>query len=501
MTFSRRTFLAGGASTVFASTAGLAGCGGGVVEGDGLTPFSSLRTTSPTSLFGTELTRETPLSVGALLLQSIIYEGWAQGSADPAFFGIETMAQRGLEWARAQVTTLSCPVLDTLPVAQWRTQGWKEEFWCCREMAAAVLKRAAAAGLKLQLAFFLSDVAANAGTQKRPAAWQGFDAQRLAAAVEDHARTTAQYFKSKGLQIDIFEFGSECDFRLCGYELKSAPPGVIWNESPDWIFDTLWSNYVPLFKAGIAGVRSVFPSASIVLHMAAFGYSPGNLYPKSFYAKMKEAGVQYDIAGLSYPYLFGGSPVLPQPYFEEADFQSTLRDIKALGKRIQITEFSYPAAPNGITASQAPYPFTPEGQAQFIQNFAASVRGKAERINYFWPDFFLGINGPGGSPAFLESSGLFSSATTSRVGLNACSHIPADRLFDWAQARYPELFPLAASSASGSGYYYRFYPPTATYLGLRDGTTRIVLHDGGKWNFFEVGTIADFLPAAAAAGY
>gem|GEM_PF-6566269 len=65
---------------------------------------------------------------------------------------------------------------------------------------------------------------------------------------------------------------------------------------------------------------------------------------------MADQGVQYDIAELSYPYMFGPSDPVKQPYFMEPEFYQTLDYLKnTLGKEVFIAEFSYPAHPEGIT--------------------------------------------------------------------------------------------------------------------------------------------------------
>lgn len=361
--------------------------------------------------------RNPTLALGGQLLQQILYEGW--GPTTPAFHGFNTLADNGIEWCRAWVTTQSHPALRNLPVSQWRTLGWNEGYWSCLEMSAAVLQRAAEAGMRLQLALFLSDGPAHAGTQTRPAAWQGLAPAELAQRVREHAQSVATHHRSLGLEIEVFDLGSECDFRFCGYDLSNLviPPGVDWTQDTQWMYDNLWSNYVPLFQAAIAGVKAVYPNARISLHLAGFGYSPGNVLPVGFFNAMAQAGVPFDIAGLSYPYM-SSEPTVPQPYFAQPEFTTALDLIGALGKEVQILEFDYLAAPEGATQSPAnAYPFTPAGQAAFVRDLATAVRGKVSRISYWAPDVFPGINGVGGLPPHVESGGLFSSATQARPAL------------------------------------------------------------------------------------
>ncbi|MBS0437430.1 MAG: glycosyl hydrolase 53 family protein [Proteobacteria bacterium] len=388
--------------------------------------------TASTTTFQTK-SRNPALGLGAHLLQTVIYEAYRGPTVGVPFNAVQTLVDNGFEWARTQVTTLSFPELAAVPPSMWGTSGlgWKEGYWSCLEMSAAVLQEAARAGMRLQVGFFLSDGPANAGSQPRPAAWANLDDAALAVKVGEHTRSVAAHYKSLGLNIEVFEFGSECDVRLCGYDLAQLviPPGVHWESDPQWMFDNLWVKFVPLFKAAVQGVRAVFPGAAIMLHTNAFAYSPDNMLAKAFYKQMIDAGVEYDIAGLSYPYMQSTGQAEPQPYFAQAEFITTIETIRALGKRVQITEFNYPAAPAGqVKTPAAAYPFTPEGQAAFVTDFAHAVRGMVERINYWAPDVFTNVNGPGGIPVSIESCGLFESATQARLAMAVFNRIAEGEL-------------------------------------------------------------------------
>jgi arabinogalactan endo-1,4-beta-galactosidase len=132
---------------------------------------------------------------------------------------------------------------------------------------------------------------------------------------------------------------------------------------------------------------------------------------------MVNLGVPFDIAGLSYPYMFGGGNGVPQPYFAQADFLSALDSIAAVGRPIQIVEFDYPAAPAGITTTPSPsYPFTPAGQANFVQDFANAVNGRVESLWYWYADYYPGWPDAANNPE-LVSSGLFSAYDTPRPAM------------------------------------------------------------------------------------
>jgi hypothetical protein len=261
----------------------------------------------------------------------------------------------------------------------------------------------------------------------------------------------------------VFELGSECDQRFFGYDLNALDSSAIdWSLEPQWMFDNLWSKYVPIFNAAIAGLKSVYPDASIGIQMAAFGYSPHNDLAISFYESMASAGVAYDQALLSYPYLYPGNWRLPQPYFLHTDFTSVLDRLSAMGKRVQIVEFTYPARPDSVMLDQAVYPCTDEGQATFVREFVKALAGKVDRVNYWMADVFPGINGEGGLPIEAEGASIFASPSSPRPVVASFRRASADRLFDWAEGVYASLFPGHSASVVMGPFYYRYYPDSHT---------------------------------------
>jgi arabinogalactan endo-1,4-beta-galactosidase len=363
------------------------------------------------------------LAAGALSDASYYAYRWSSAPAQP-WNVLQYLRRNGFRWLRMWVTTLSYPELRT--TSEWSNLLWQDNYWACLEASGSILAAAAALGFRLQAVLFLSDQSAYAGKQPLAAAWAGLTSTELATAVQQSAASTASYYQSLGLDIEVFEIGNEIDFGICGIELGTTapvPPGIDWTTDPGWMQSNVWGPCAPLLQAAITGVKSVYPSAKILLHIAGFGYSPGNILTSAFFQSMVNLGVPFDIAGLSYPYMFSGGDV-PQPYFAQADFLSALDSIAAVGKPIQIVEFSYPAAPDGITKTPSPaYPFTPAGQANFIQDLANTVNGRVESLWYWGADYYLGWPDAANHPE-LVSSGLFSAYDTPRPAMAAFKQPP-----------------------------------------------------------------------------
>jgi hypothetical protein len=77
----------------------------------------------------------------------------------------------------------------------------------------------------------------------------------------------------------------------------------------------------------------------------------------------------------------------------------------------------------------------------------------------------------------------------------------SDRIFNWAETGYPQLFsPYQPQSQTILGYYARYYSNTNTYLGTKNG--RVYYYNANAGGMvFDVGSIEDYLPIAARAGY
>lgn len=347
---------------------------------------------------------------GSVIVDSFIDRTWKESSFRP----IPTLKNNGLNWVRVGVTTVSSPQLAAADPSTWsqETTPWDNSFWSCREVAGQILKEAKDLGCRLDVFLFLSHEAAYAFKQTLPPAW---DPNKLDTEVFNSAKATAEYFSSLGLTIDVYEIGNEIEFGILGHVVPSGSDINV----KGWLEDNYWSAEIQLIKSAIAGLRAAGSTAEIGLHIAGLGYSPNNDVAKRFFTYMKEQGVQYDIAELSYPYMFGESEPVNQPYFIQPEFYQTLDYLKnTLGKKVFIAEFSYPAHPAGISKTpDDSYLYTEDGQRDFIEQFLKVVQSYADGAFYFYPDYYPGCNYTSGGDDQLESSGLFFDKDTANKGV------------------------------------------------------------------------------------
>jgi arabinogalactan endo-1,4-beta-galactosidase len=378
---------------------------------------------APTQFGFTTRQRSTTLELGGIVIDTYVRRRW---SSDPkAFNALPYLVDNGFEWLRVGVTTVSRPELRA--TTDWAALGWRNEYWCCLEVTGALMREAADLGMRLNAMLFLSDTAAHWGQQGRPPEWQGLDDIALAAAVEAHARGTALYFQSLGLDVEVWEIGNEIDAGAFGWLLwdtVSVPAGVDPLNDPAWMRANLWARIAPLLRAAIRGVRSVYPVAKICLHVAGFGYSRDEIAASAFFDSMVALDVPFDIAGLSFPYM-AYDQGLTQPFFGAPGFLAGLDRIATHGRPIHIVEMGYNAKPEGTAVANPAYPYTPKGQADFIRDLALAIRGRVQRLIAFYPDYYDGM---APDTPELEGLGLFSAPGVPRPALAVFNDIAEGRI-------------------------------------------------------------------------
>ena len=108
-------------------------------------------TTSAPDITAPEPIYERRVGVGATAYDWFAQQSWQDPRAswnmiEPLSF----LAQRGFNWLRAGVTTVSTPELESGPPYP---QFWRNEYWCSREYTLQVMKAAEESGMHLNLFF------------------------------------------------------------------------------------------------------------------------------------------------------------------------------------------------------------------------------------------------------------------------------------------------------------------------------------------------------------
>lgn len=211
------------------------------------------------------------------------------------------------------------------------------------EYTIALAQAAKAQGMKFLLNYHYSDTWADPAKQFIPQAWVGLDHAGLVAAVHDYTRDTIAAFRTAGVLPDMVQIGNE------------ITPGMLW---PDGKLPENWDNFAELVRAGIAGVdagRADAPRPRIMIHIEKGGDRARTQW---FFDNLLRRGVVFDVIGQSYYPWWHGSLL---------DLRDTLHFMaETYRKEIILVEVAYNWRSTEYQDEPPPFPETPEGQREFL---------------------------------------------------------------------------------------------------------------------------------------
>jgi arabinogalactan endo-1,4-beta-galactosidase len=218
-------------------------------------------------------------------------------------------------------------------------------------------------GYKFLLNYHYSDTWADPGKQYIPKAWEGKSHAELVEAVFEYTRDTMAALREGGAMPDMVQVGNE------------ITPGMLW---PDGRLPNNWDNFAELLKAGIRGVEAGAgdaPQPRIMVHIDRGGDKATTKY---FFDKLNTYDVRYDVIGQSYYPWWHGSLL---DLRENLIFMANAYD-----KDIILVEVAYNWRPSEYRRKLAPFPETPEGQAQFLDEVQRLVLSTPNHrgIGIFW---------------------------------------------------------------------------------------------------------------------
>lgn len=171
----------------------------------------------------------------------------------------------------------------------------------------------------------------------------------------------------------------------------------------------------------------------------------------------------------------------------------------------------------GTTTSASGFPLKPGRSNTIVAEYNRSADYTPVSISVFdlISGKLLAVVPVGSSGGYTAMPPLAVSADLSRVYVVINGQIQAyqslsggspanqdsDRVFDWLEKSYPSLMAsLWQPSQSASGYYFRYYPSTRSFIATYAGK---LLYLGPATNnqLYDLGTVATWLPAATQAGY
>ena len=246
----------------------------------------------------------------------------------------------------------------------------------------ALAQSAKKLGFHFLLDFHFSDTWADPGKQFIPVAWQSMTHAQLVKAVYEYSRDTIAALREAGVMPEMVQVGNE------------ITNGMLW---PDAKLPENWDHFAELVQAGIAGVRTGSadqPAPRIMIHIDRGG---DQTRTREFFDKLATYHVAFDVIGQSYyPWWHGSLNDL------RANLEFTAREYR---KDIIVVEAAYCWRPTEYTKHPGPFPETPEGQAQFLEEVNRVVQqtpGGFGKGVFWWEP---AVTGPLVSRGFFDEDG------------------------------------------------------------------------------------------------
>ena len=250
------------------------------------------------------------------------------------------------------------------------------------EYTIALAKEAKKLGFHFLLDYHYSDTWADPGKQFTPKAWVGMSHAELVKAVYEYTKQTTEAFRDAGVLPDMVQIGNE------------VINGMLW---PDGRLPGNWDNFADLVKAGIEGVeagKGEEPRPRIMIHIDR---GADMIRTKQFFDKLNSYHVDYNVIGQSYyPWWHGSLNQLRENMIFMA---------KEYKKDIVVVETAYNWKPTEYKTRPAPFPETPEGQKEFLEEVNRVVQEAPDGrgIGLFWWE--PAVTGPLGSRSFFDDQG------------------------------------------------------------------------------------------------
>ncbi len=243
------------------------------------------------------------------------------------------MEKAGQKFYTASGEEMDCPsLMKSLGFNSLRFRVWvnPKDGWNNKADVLKKCLRAKELGMNIMIDFHYSDDWADPGKQYVPAAWESYDLTAMAKAVADHTSDVLNTLKENGIDITWVQVGNE------------VTNGMLWEKGR--VQGTNAAGFAKLFKAGADQVRSIYPDASVILHIDN-AWKMETL--KWFYSLMANAGVKYDMIGLSlYPSYWNDEKKAFEPWEEKVNqaIANIPQLIKSYNKDVMLVEFGMPAA-------------------------------------------------------------------------------------------------------------------------------------------------------------
>lgn len=264
--------------------------------------------------------------------------------------------------------------------------------------------RAKKAGMKVLIDFHYSDFWADPAKQNIPQEWKGLDDDELNEALYKFTKDSLNALRKAGATADMVQIGNELNGGFMW------PKGKIWKSRTDPEIGGM-KGFIRLMKSASKAVRDFNGNRTkIVVHLADGGNN--NLY-RSVFDPLTEAGLDFDVIGLSFYNYWHGSV---------DDLRANLIDLSTrYGKELIVAETAY-----GFTESDGDgtgnnfqiYSDEKYGYSASVQGQATAVRDIIETVAsvdkgagvFYWEPDWIPVEGFGwrtGEGSSWENQAMF----------------------------------------------------------------------------------------------
>jgi arabinogalactan endo-1,4-beta-galactosidase len=223
----------------------------------------------------------------------------------------------------------------------------------------ALAKLIKASGMKLLLDFHYSDSWADPGKQTKPAAWAALNFNALNDSVYAYTKRVLDLCAENGVYPDMVQTGNEINH------------GMLWPDGRTWTGNNPnYRNFSTLLKSAIRGVRESAGGTAVpvVLHASTGGSLTDT---RIFIDSLLKYDVRFDVIGLSYYVVWHG--VMSQLDNNLAYLDSHYSQDIIIAETYYQSEGTVPAY-SVVTQNQLPYPFTLQGQYDYLQGLHNLIR-------------------------------------------------------------------------------------------------------------------------------
>ena len=269
-------------------------------------------------------------------------------------------------------------------------------------------KRIKDAGFKLMLDFHYSDTWADPGKQWTPDAWKNLTEAQLQQKLYDYTKDVLEQMKEAGAEPDMIQTGNEISYGMLWGTRAAAGNNTnrCYPSSPT----ANWTRFTNFLKEATKACREVCPKAQIIIHVERTSISQQNdntnyAALSNFYSKMKSAGIDYDIIGLSYYPYFHGT-------IAELEGAIDLLEKNYADKKIMVVEFGYPYAyevPGSTYNHTSKYQYSDAGQKALTADVIKMLNNHKNVNGFFW--WWMEYNAKGTSLNGWYNAPLFDSNT------------------------------------------------------------------------------------------